>query len=127
MKKIKSLMLSVTLFLVPFISSAQIADSSNAGPFQALLVNIIKFVNNTLIPFIIGIGFLFFVWGIFLYFIMGGSDDEKKLKGRSLMISATIGFVVIIIFFGLVNLFTSSTGLEGESIKGVPTVPVPRN
>jgi hypothetical protein len=122
MKKIFTT-ITTSLLLVPALVSAQIAGGGNAGAFEDLLEGIIELINDVLIPFILGIGFLFFVWGIFLYFILGGADDEKKVKGRSLMINATIGFVVIIIFFGLINLIASSIGLEGESLRDIPTVP----
>lgn len=125
MKKIFTLLTPGFMLLLPAISSAQIADDGDGGPFQDLLVNLIVFINEVLIPFIIGIGFLFFVWGMFLYFIMGGADEEKKLKGRSLMVHAIVGFVVIIIFFGVINLITSSTGLDGETIRNIPEVVVP--
>lgn len=112
--------------LFPALASAQIVDGGDAGQFEDLLINIMVFINEILIPFIIGIGFLVFVWGIFLYFILGGANDEKKEQGKSLMIYGTLGFVLIIIFFGIVNLITSSTGLEGESVKGIPEVPIPK-
>jgi hypothetical protein len=110
---------------MPMFASAQIATTGTGGPFEDLLKNILSFSNTVLIPFIIGIGFLFFVWGMFLYFIAGGGSDESKEKGKSLMINATMAFVVIIIFFGAVNLLTTSTGLEGQYIKNVPQVSVP--
>lgn len=110
--------------LFPVSALAQIADSPDAGQLQTAIINIVALINDILIPFIIAIGFLAFVWGIFLYFIVGGADEEKKVKGRSLMINATFGFVMIIIFFGVINLITSSTGLEGETIENVPTVPL---
>jgi hypothetical protein len=116
----------LSLIVLPQVSSAQLATSGNAGPFQDLLVNILEFSNETLIPFIIGIGFLFFVWGMFQYFIAGGANEESKQKGKSLMINATIGFVVIIIFFGVINLLTNSTGLEGESIENIPQITIPQ-
>lgn len=112
--------------LLPLASFAQITSSrGGGGGVEVLMRNILNFTNSVLIPFIIGIGFLFFVWGMFQYFIAGGASDESKEKGKSLMINATIGFVVIIIFFGIINLLTSSTGLEGQYIKNVPSVPVP--
>ena len=111
------------LILAPSITLAQIADGPTGGAFQTLLENILNFINDVLIPFIIGIGFLFFVWGMFKYFIAGGASEESKESGKSLMINATIGFVVIIIFFGVINLLTSSIGLEGQLIRNVPQVP----
>lgn len=115
----------LSLVLLPGAAFAQIADSSNAGAFEDLLANILVFINNVLIPFIIGIGFLVFVWGMFKFFILGGANEEKKEQGKSLMIYATVGFVLIIIFFGVVNLLTDSTGLSGETIKNVPRIDIP--
>jgi len=121
----KKILATTTLLSLPLITNAQPATSGNAGPSQDFLINISVFINQVLIPFIIGIGFLFFVWGMFLYFIMGGADEEKKLKGRSLMINGTIGFLVIMIFFGAINLLTGSAGLEGETLNDIPSVFIP--
>ncbi len=115
---------STILFALPFVSSAQIVDGSDGGPFEDLLGNILDFTNDVLIPFIIGIGFLVFVWGMFQYFIAGGANDEKKEKGKSLMIYATLGFVLIIIFWGVVNFVVESTfGNPDTGLENVPTVP----
>ena len=106
--------------LLPGVVSAQLATSADGGPFEDLLRNILTFTNDVLIPFIIGIGFLFFVWGVFKYFIFGGANDEAKEQGKSLIIYATLGFVLIIIFWGVVNLITGSTGLVSSSLDNIP-------
>jgi len=124
MKKTLSIILFGLTF-APLSASAQLANSGDGGPFGVMLVNIVVFINEVLIPFIIAIGFLSFVWGMFKFFILGGSDDDKKAQGRSLMVNATFGFVVIIIFFGIVNMITSSTGLDGEIIENIPTLQLP--
>ena len=93
----------------------------NGGDFGELLKNILGFANNVLIPFILGIGFLVFVWGMFKFFIYGGANDDAKEQGKSLMVYATLGFVLIIIFWGVVNLVAQSTGLENDRIKNVPS------
>jgi len=119
---------SLALFMFPFMVSAQgtgIANSADAGAFQDLLENILIFSNDVLIPFILGIGFLVFVWGIFKYFIFGGANEESKESGKSLIIWATIGFVLIIVFWGIVNLLTSSTGLVDQSLQNIPSIQVP--
>jgi Type IV secretion system pilin len=121
MRRLQILTSSTALFLLPFMASAQIADKADGGAFQSLLSNILVFTNGVLIPFIIGIGFLVFVWGMFQFFIAGGSNDEAKDKGKSLMIYATLGFVLIIVFWGIINLLTSSTGLDKETLQNTPT------
>ena len=106
--------------------NAQIATTGGGGgQFELLLKNILRFTNDVLIPFIIGIGFLVFVWGMFRYFIFGGADEDAKKEGKSLMIYATLGFVLIIVFWGIINLLTSSTGLENKPLQNTPKVIVP--
>lgn len=121
MKQIKNVAaFSASLLALPLVTFAQF--DPDGGEFGDLLGNILVFTNTVLIPFIIGIGFLVFVYGMFQFFIAGGANDEKKEQGKSLMIYATLGFVLIIIFWGIVNLLTSSTGLDGDTINNVPTV-----
>lgn len=117
-------LLSLSTILLPSVVQAQ-SISSGGGNLGELLVSIMIFINDFLIPFIIGIGFLSFVWGVFLYFIVGGADEEKRAKGRSHVIYAIIGFVVIIIYWGVINLLVNSIGLEGQIIENVPRIQIP--
>lgn len=117
--------LASTAFFLPvlFVHAQGIADAGGTGGgFEVLLRNILGFTNRVLIPFIIGIGFLVFVWGMFKYFIAGGADEGKREEGKSLMIYATLGFVLIVIFWGIVNLLAGSTGLDNEQVQNVPQV-----
>lgn len=116
MKGLSFLSVSTAVLLSPAFALAQgLADGSTGGDLGVLIRNILTFSNTVLIPFIIGIGFLVFVWGMFQYFIVGGASDEGKEKGKDLMIYATLGFLLIIVFWGVVNLLADTTGLEGES------------
>jgi hypothetical protein len=51
----------------------------------------------------------------------GGADEAKRESGKQLMIYATLGFVLIIIFWGVINFVVSSIGLENENID--PLIP----
>lgn len=131
MKRVIYTLTSTSLLMLPFaIASAQIASSQGGGgEFETLLKNILDFTNDVLIPFIIGIGFLVFVWGMFKYFIAGGADEGKREEGKSLMIYATLGFVLIIVFWGIVNLLTSSLFSSSDldlDINDVPELPKTR-
>ena len=112
---------STSLSLLPFVASAQEIITANGGQFGTLLRNILTFTNGVLIPFILGIGFLVFVWGMFKFFIYGGADEEEKSSGKSLMVYATLGFVLIIVFWGVVNLVATSTGLQQGDAATAPT------
>lgn len=110
-------MSGVSMLSFPVLASAQLATGGGGGQFEILLSGILRFANDALIPFILGIGFLFFVWGMFKFFIAGGANDEAKAKGKSLMIYAVLGFVIIIIFWGVINLLTQSIGLGGDALR----------
>lgn len=125
MNKLNTIAL-LALVTLPGLASAQITVNGTGGPLAEMMRNILTFGNEVVIPFIIGIGFLMFVWGMLQYFIFGGASDESREKGKKLMISATIAFVTIIIFFGAINLLSTTTGLEGQKIKNVPQVTVPK-
>ena len=110
------------MFPVAFVSAQNgLAVDGTGGAFGTLLITLVEFSNTILIPFVIGIGFLFFVWGMFQYFIAGGANDEAKEKGKSLMIYATLGFILILVFWGIINILASSTGLEKQNIIYTPT------
>ena len=116
---IKKILGTVAIFALPVVVAAQavgLADDGSGGQFGTLLVELLAFTNNILIPFILGIGFLVFVWGMFRYFIAGGANDEAKEQGKSLMVYAILGFVLVIVFWGIVNLVASSTGLDDPSV-----------
>lgn len=55
------------------------------------------------IPFLFTISFIVFVWGIFLYVIPGGHDEELREKGKVLLLYALVSFLIIIGFSGLVH------------------------
>ncbi|MFT7644441.1 MAG: hypothetical protein ACI9BF_000085 [Candidatus Paceibacteria bacterium] len=119
MKKIRYILGAGSMMALPMLASASthsVLPVGSENPFGTLLTNILIFANDVLIPFIIGIGFLVFVWGMFRFFIAGGANEEAKEQGKSLMIYATLGFVLIIVFWGIVNLLTSSTGLDEDTV-----------
>jgi len=96
--------LSTLLMFVSGVSSvtgAGLLDGSEAEigkPFTGLT----NLVNRFLIPLLLAVAFLMFIYGIFLAFIAGGSDPEKRKEGRNLVIYSIIGFVLIFSLWGIV-------------------------
>ena len=113
------------LLLVPVLVSAQglAGGDPTAGEVGNFLGNVLGFIDSVLIPLILGIAFLMFVWGVFKYFILGGADSEKQAEGKSLMFYAIAGFVLILAFYGIINVLTDGIGLGGKTIEA-PGVPV---
>ncbi len=117
-----------TLMILPVMASAAFlgGNDGNAGNLGDAMTTFLNFLSNVVIPFILAIGFFMFVWGIFNYFILGGANDDAKEKGKSLIIYAIAGFVVILAFWGIVNIFISGVGLQNETLEYIPkTIPTP--
>ncbi|MCA9367997.1 hypothetical protein KC887_07110 [Candidatus Kaiserbacteria bacterium] len=111
------------LAALPFAASAQGVILDPNGTATSFLGNIVLFSNGVLIPFILGIAFLVFVWGMFRYFIAGGADEGARENGKNLMIYATLGFVLIIILWGVVNLLADSSGFAGQTLNYTVNTP----
>ncbi len=115
-------MLAFTLMLLlPVVSFAQGLGGGDpsAGDIGNVLEDILNFIDRVVIPFILSIGFLVFVWGMFKYFIQGGANDEAKESGKSLIMYAIAGYVVILAFWGIVNIISNGLGLE-DTLRDVP-------
>lgn len=82
--------------------------------------NILNFVNTSLIPFIIALAFLFFVWNAARYFIIQGADPIAREKAKQLALWGILAFVFILSTWGIVNLLTGSLRLSNN---GTPITP----
>lgn len=106
------------LAVMPMVAMAQF------GEIDSFLLNIINFINDVLIPLVFAAALLMFIFGMFRFFIAGGADDEKREQGKSLMLYAILGFVLMVSIFGIVNLIANGLGFGGnEEIENIPNVP----
>jgi uncharacterized membrane protein (GlpM family) len=105
--KMKFLTLFALVTLMPSFVYAQTAS------LETLLKGIVGFTNNTLIPFLVGIAFLFFVINVFRYFILNGENEKGQENAKNLAMYSVAAFVFLLIFWGIVNMLSTSSGLEG--------------
>lgn len=108
MKKIKIILSSFIFFFVPLISSAQ-------GTIQALTISIGNLFSYTILPVMITIAFAFFIYNTIRYFVIESGNEEGREKARSLALYGVLAFVFLISFFGLINFFSTSIGLQGTA------------
>ena len=64
---------------------------------------------NSIIPVLVALGVVFFIWGVVMYVIADGKEAKKKGKDR--IIYGIIGFAVIVGLWGLVNIVVQTFGL----------------
>lgn len=112
----KKFALTSLSFFLPAFAFAQ-SSSQQIDSAQSLARFVIDFINNIAVPLVFALAFIFFIVGVFMYFIAGAANEEKRGKGRSLMIYGIIGFVVMISVWGLVHILTGTIRLDNA----VPT------
>lgn len=100
-------------------SSSSSASSSSSSFCSATVRNIgdlickLASILNAIIPLLVAIGVVYFVWGVVRYVI--GDGDEAKKKGRDQIIYGLIGFVVILGMWGLVRIVTNTFGISASA------------
>ncbi len=109
---------SFGLFLLSASSAyAQYEISGNTIP--SMLMSVTRFIGGVLIPLVFAVAFLTFIWGLFLYFVAGGADEEKRAQGKQLAIWGIVGFFVMVSVWGLVNIVRGTFRLDNQ----VPNLP----
>ena len=98
--------------MTPLTVYGQSIIEGKAGGFGDFVDAATTLINQYLIPFMIALAVLGFIYGVFLFFIMGSSDEEKRAQGRALMGYALIGFVAIIALWGIVYFLAEAFGFD---------------
>lgn len=93
---LKSLKLGSLLFLVALPIIAHAAPQN----FRAFVEIILNLINSTVVPLILALALLVFLWGVFRYFIADSS--KAKEEGRNLLVWGLLAFVVMLTVWGIV-------------------------
>ena len=107
----------LALPLVPMIAGAQgfVSVDQSISTVTALI--------NRLIPLVIGIGVLVFLWGL-VGFVTAGGDEEKRKDARSLMIYGIIVLFVMVSVWGLVRILVTTFGTgQNNTLSSYPQIP----
>lgn len=113
-------LLAFALLFIPAVSFAQYF-----GEIDTFFGRVVGFINNVLVPLVFTLALFVFIYGMFKFFILNGDNEGDREAGRDLMVSAVIGFVLMVSIWGIVNLI--ATGLFGTTttpppLPGVPTL-----
>lgn len=131
MKKKLIVLSGLVLGFGPLVALAQIGQagvSSNncnygrvTGNLFGLICRVGEFL-NAVVPVLIALGVVYFVWGVITYVV--SDDEEAKAKGKDRIIYGIIGLAVIIGLWGLVALLRNTFDLNNTQNLSLPTVPV---
>jgi hypothetical protein len=109
---------ALSALVMPFLVSAQSATC--AGPWVEVMLCRISLWLNTLVPILIVVGVLYFIWGVIQFVI--ASSEEAKTKGRDTMIYGLIGLLVITSVWGLVTILKNTFSISDQTTISVPCI-----
>ncbi len=75
--------------------------------FRSLVASLIDIIRGYLVPFIIALALLVFLWGVFKT-VTAGADGKKRQEGIAFITYGIIGLAVMISVWSLVYLLTST-------------------
>lgn len=84
--------------------------------------SIIGVINVILVPTLIALAFIVFLWGVYNYFIYGADNEDKRKEGRTFVLYGVIGFVIIFSLWALVNILMGTLGLGPSKSPPPPTI-----
>lgn len=116
----KKLVLFVSVSIVaPLVSLAAATDAFS------ILTTVNVLLTKWIIPLLITLGVVYFIWGV-VQFISSKADDAKK-EGRAKMMNGLVGLFVIIAFWGIVALVTTTFKVGPTQIteEQIPCIPGP--
>ncbi|MBI2610197.1 hypothetical protein HYW53_03400 [Candidatus Giovannonibacteria bacterium] len=107
MKKVaKKILPYAAAGLLPLLAFAQTAES---------IITRIDRILQQVIPILLIIGTIVFLWGI-IVFITAGASEEKKSYGKYLIIYGLVGLFVMVAIWGIVGVLVNTFGVGGRRV-----------
>ena len=102
--------ISIFLLVVAIFSPFNFA-MADSGTFSEGVQWAIDFLQGAVVPLLLALGLVYFLWGVVKYVTAGGNEDKMK-EGRSLVVYGIIALFVMISVFGLVRILTNTFGFD---------------
>ncbi|MFA6273180.1 MAG: hypothetical protein WC673_01665 [Candidatus Paceibacterota bacterium] len=112
LQKLFSIVALAVVLLLPIMSYAATTD------FKTLVSGITTGILAPLVPLIIGLAVIVFLWGV-LKFITAAGDEKKRKEGKDFIIWGLVGITIMFSIWGLVKILTGTLNLDNT----IPTIP----
>ena len=90
-------------------------ENVTATSYSGYIGRIVGFINSLLVPLVIGLAVLYYLWNVVRY-ISNSSNESERTKATKGMFYGIIALFVMTSVWGLVNVATDLFGAEGFGI-----------
>jgi uncharacterized membrane protein YidH (DUF202 family) len=105
-------------FLLPAIVLAVGNPTFN---YTQSVISQIRGLINMATPVVIGLAFLFFLWGL-MKFVLAAGNEDKREEGKKIMIWGIVAIFIMVSVWGIVQLLQTETGTGGGGIIQPPAI-----
>jgi hypothetical protein len=119
MKKLLAYLAPLGILAVPVTFVYGQTWSGNFGEWTTFL-DALQDILGIIVVVIVALAVIFFLWGLML-FILSAGDEEKRAKGKSVMVWGIIALVIMVAIWGIVNLLASVFGQSDPLTPPLPT------
>ncbi len=105
------------IILVIVIGISMASGPTGVGEVIPVLLG---FLSSYVIPFMLGLAFLIFVWNAVRFFVLNGASDDGRENAKNLALYSLGAFIFILSFWGIINIFTDSLNLDNCGNDVVP-------
>ena len=102
------------------VGSGGSSGGVNPSILQGYATSIIGIINSILVPVLMAVAFITFLFGVYKYFILGADSDTERATGRQFVLWGVIGFVVILSLWALVNIVMGTLNLSAGTRPRIP-------
>ena len=74
--------------------------------------SVLVIINSYVVPVLFSVAFLYFLYGVYRYLILGADSDTERAKGRQFVLWSVIGFTVITAVWGIVAIVTNTLNIS---------------
>ncbi len=118
MKRIISLVLGFSF--IPFVTFA--SPSSPITDLKSLIDFFSKIISEGILPLLIGVAVVAFVYGIIQYFL-NPDNEEKRKQGKSYITWGLVALFVMVSFWGIVGIAQKTFDTDGTDTVKIPKIP----
>lgn len=110
MKKNFFKILSPTSYLLLAILFLPSISFALFGGLKELLAGISKILNS-LVPLLIGLAVLYFLWGLGQFILKDAGNDKTRAEGKQKMLWGVIALFVMISLYGIIKFIGDAVGI----------------
>lgn len=88
-----------------------LALNASVDGWREAMLKFIYLINYIIVPILFAVGMIFFLWNVFRFAIASNNKIARD-KAKAQMIYGIAGFVVLVSFWGIINIIGNSIGLR---------------